>query len=495
MFKYPYPKFKRSKSCNIVYALSSNTNDGLSVVQEQNINTDEGSSSVVKNLSFTSNKSNIENIKLEISNKQINDLKVKMATTPLDIFNNLRIPDAIKDLPTFNGNPRLLYDFLNNVQEILDIIPNTDNNYLKFITRAIRNKIVCEANEVLNMYGTPVIWSEIRRNLILHYSDKRNETSLIRDLHVLKQSNETVENFYSKIIELFSTLTNFINIHETDVNVISAKHTLYQEMCLNTYLTGLKEPLGSTIRAMRPKSLAEAFSFSIQEQNTYYVRNTPKFNNTQNISHTPHNRTHNHPTPQNSSYRPFSQNFNNRSYNPNNYQSYNQSNNRSYNQNNYRSYIPNTQLNHSQQRLNSNANRPQQTQPFFNNRPIQQSQNPQQSRPMNHPTPMDTSSGNTNRYKPISHPNTQFFKSTGPFNFHSKELFKCENPEITDPDLENEYFEYEDDPDYPYINYQLDMSARNHYQNLDPPINDNFETNEIDEENFRKTASHQQSGS
>lgn len=44
-----------------------------------------------------------------------------------DIFSSLRIPDAIKDLPKFDGNPRLLYEFINNVEDILLHITGADN--------------------------------------------------------------------------------------------------------------------------------------------------------------------------------------------------------------------------------------------------------------------------------------------------------------------------------------------------------------------------------
>lgn len=85
-------------------------------------------------------------------------------TNTNDIFNSLRIPDAIKDLPKFDGNPRLLYEFLNNVEEILLYIRGTDNTpYGQILLRAIRNKVEGQANEVLNMYETPLICDEIKR--------------------------------------------------------------------------------------------------------------------------------------------------------------------------------------------------------------------------------------------------------------------------------------------------------------------------------------------
>jgi len=194
-------------------------------------------------------------------------------TNPLDIFNALKIPDAIKTLPTFDGNPRLLFEFINNVEEILSLVKDTDNTPQgRIFLRAIRNKIEGGANEVLNMYGTQLVWDEIKSNLILHYSDKRTETSLIRDLHKLQQNRNSIEHFYSEVIELLSTLMNNVRIHEKDENVIASKKELFSEMCLTAFLSGLREPLGSSIRAMRPKTLAEAFSFCIKEQNIFYSR-------------------------------------------------------------------------------------------------------------------------------------------------------------------------------------------------------------------------------
>lgn len=190
-------------------------------------------------------------------------------------LNSLKIPDAIKELPNFNGNQRLLFDFLNNVEEILSIIKNIQDTPLyKLWLRAIRNKIVGQANEVLDTNGTTLNWEEIKDNLISHYSDKRNETSLIRDLHSLKQNNSSIEQFYSSIIEIFSNLNNQINIHEFNDGVKLAKINLYGKMCLNVFLTGLREPIGSVVLARNPLILQNAFEFCIAEQNIHYSRNT-----------------------------------------------------------------------------------------------------------------------------------------------------------------------------------------------------------------------------
>lgn len=65
-------------------------------------------------------------------------------------------------------------------------------------------------------------------------------------------------------------MNNNLYIHESDQNVFSEKKNLFEEMCLKTFLSGIREPLGSNIRGMRPKTLAEAFTNCIQEQNKFY---------------------------------------------------------------------------------------------------------------------------------------------------------------------------------------------------------------------------------
>lgn len=206
-------------------------------------------------------------------------LKIKMttpsssATTPVvEMLNALKIPDGIKTLPTFEGNPKLLFDFIQNVEEILEIVKELENSPVyKFWLRAIRNKVVGQANEVLNTYGTNLVWKEIRENLISHYSDKRSETILIKDLYGLVQNN-TIEGFYSQIIEINANLTNQLNIHEENSVVVKSKSILYAEMCLQVFLTGLIEPMGSIIRARNPSSLKEAFAYCICEQNINYAK-------------------------------------------------------------------------------------------------------------------------------------------------------------------------------------------------------------------------------
>lgn len=334
----------------------------------------------------------------------------------IDIFNSLRIPDAVKDLPKFDGNQRLLFEFISNVEEILHLAKDADNTVQgRILLRAIRNKIEGQANEVLNMYGTTLNWDEIKTNLICHYADKRTETSLIKDLHSLRQNNKPAETFYSEILEIQAALANNLSIHETEKSVVLAKRNLFAEMCLNSFLSGLREPMGSTIRAMRPESLPEALDYCIREQNINYIRfNKPNWRpNNQNISYFRNqpNQTFIRPKYINSSYQPRRDfQFSTHPYQSNNY-----------NFNRHPSWNQTQRPNEHFQNRNFNQR--------FDNTSGQT--NIRQSRP----EPMDTNSGltkfesNTHKFK--TSPSTQFSKISNRFEMNNINEFRT--PRNTNP--------------------------------------------------------------
>lgn len=278
--------------------------------------------------------------------------------TPNEIFEMLRIPDAVELIPEFNGTSGQLHSFISLVDHIIAMIPSSgDANREYIISSAIRNKIKGPANNVLNVYGTSCEWKEIKRNLITHYSDKRNEILLIRDLHHLKQTSETIDQFHSKIIELLSSLNDHSILHESNDEARRSKQSFYKELCLDAFLVGLKEPFGSTIRAMRPVDLDDALSKCTEEQYIYYLRNTS-------IGHQPPQKI-----PYKQNYNNDNNSFSRRHNNNNNNNLQDRPNNKNYNQNNRNNYN-NSNNNNLQYRPNNNGfhSKPNHNNGFQNNR-------------------------------------------------------------------------------------------------------------------------------
>lgn len=311
-----------------------------------------------------------------------------------------------------------------------------------------------------------------------------------------------MEGFYSEIIELLATMTNHVQIHEVDPNVVKAKRELFTEMCLNTFLSGLREPLGSTVRAMKPDSLAVAFSYCIKEQNIFYTKSdnntrilasnkivTPKISNfdlfnqrTKTSQNTPHPQF-NIPTPQRqfnlNSANPMARNM--PFSNP-----YPRLQNNPFQQNRNLFSVP---------RVNSSPQFPQQNNVFArpNNTPLPK------------PEPMDVSSGNTHlrqrtafSQQPNRSVQTNSFQSN-PGNtprLTSKELFNIST--TTEP---NEIPPVESQENFQQLDQYYDYYQNNDYENLESfqaNNNDYYShystpnsqiSNEIDDTNFPVTAS------
>lgn len=374
----------------------------------------------------------------------------------------LRIPDAIKDIPPFNGNKTDLSNFIGQVDDVLTILKPAfeQQAQAKVLLRAIRNKIVGNANDVLIMYNTKVDWPSIKQNLINHFADKRDETSLIRDLHNIAQRGDTVEVFFAKILEVINALKNWVELNTlNNPEEVIKKCQWYDEMGLAAFISNLRDPLGSMVRAMRPTDLPTARLYCLKEQNITYVRN----------------RTFGHSNPTILNTRP--------TLPPKPIVSYNQ-----------KLLYPRQPV----QNFNPLRNQNQ----YFNHRPFTQN-NPNlivkqgnlPPKPLPKPEPMDTSS-NMDRYKqptynrpqqfqqrqynPVNQPYR--FNSYGPQRVQTRELFNiATNPYQSE--FDNEMNQYDQEYDQ-YFEENYQEIDNNHEQYQIDDVEENNPIVEIEDSDF-----------
>lgn len=206
-----------------------------------------------------------------------NNLNRGQQLTPAEsVLKSLQTPQILRDLPSFDGNPVKLHSFIRAIDNLIPIIDSVRGTNMHIIwIQAIRSKIVGDADNVLELYGTNLSWDEIKSNLITHYSDRRDEISLTRDLFGVCQTG-SVEDFYGKISHIVSLLVNLLNINENNPQVKSAKNLFYQQMGLKVFLSGLKDPLGPIIRAQAPRNMKEALRLCLEEKNYHFGKYTPK---------------------------------------------------------------------------------------------------------------------------------------------------------------------------------------------------------------------------
>lgn len=183
------------------------------------------------------------------------------------ILKAMQTPQAIRELPQFDGNPVKLHCFIRAVENLLPFLEALqDTPFEKVWLQSIRAKIVGDADQVLEIYGTPLEWGEIKANLIAYYNDKRDAVTLTREMFQLQQ-NGSIEEFYGAVHGVLSLIINHTNISTDDLNLRADRIKTHQENALQVFLAGLKEPIGGNVRARQPKKLKEAFDASIEERN------------------------------------------------------------------------------------------------------------------------------------------------------------------------------------------------------------------------------------
>lgn len=322
-------------------------------------------------------------------------------------------PEYLNCIPQFDGSPNDLGRYLSVCQSVIDTFykaqqPESFQNV--YLLNCIIGKLTGNAKLVLGTQNVST-WGELKAILNRHFADQRDEACLNRDLVMLRQQgNENPEQFYDRILHILNLLCSYTDAHEATEQARTLKKNLYNELALKTFLSGLKEPLGTNIRCMRPQDLPQALQFVNEESNIHYLRssnNTPRPNNRL-FNQFPRNRPQ--PNIRNNQFlRPSYNSFNPQGGFP-------RSNYNPFHQARYFS-PPNFQNNST-----------------FNNRPPTNVFRPNQNRPLPKPTPMSMSTrqtgrtfrsnnnnfGNTNNYQNPNHSNRNQNQSP---NFTFEELY------------------------------------------------------------------------
>lgn len=227
----------------------------------ENLSLQEVSETAQNNINNTENALSVQNNNTSDLNLQI----VDMAQFK---------PEYLNCVPNFSGDPNELNEFLSTASSIIDTFYDhqNPNNFLNtYIVKSIQNKLTGNAKVAINIQ-TCKTWDDLKSALTRNFSDQRDEVCLIRDLVLSKQSNESPLQYFEKCIHMLNLLCLYVVAHETEATSLDAKKALYNKLALKTFLAGLREPLGSSIRAMRPATMHEALQYINEENNIRYCQ-------------------------------------------------------------------------------------------------------------------------------------------------------------------------------------------------------------------------------
>lgn len=382
-------------------------------------------------------------------------------------------------VPTFDGNPNDLNRYLSTCDSIItNFYDHTNPNKFEniYLINCLIGKLAGTAKIVVNIQNVTT-WNDLKATLQRNFADQRDEACLNRDLVMLRQQpNERPNEYYDKILHILNLLCSYVDSHEDTIAAKALKRNLYSELALKTFLSGLREPLGTNIRCMRPNSLAEALQFVTQEYNNQYfqnsVRNTiskpgiPKHNFNANNFPQPKFVTHS-----NNTSNDFFRRQNIFPSQPINIQP---------RQNMPpQKFFTNSQVFGRPQNQNRNVFRPNQQSNFPKGTPMSISTRQTSNNLKSYPPNMSMTRNNNSPNMPsTSRPN--FFAQTQPRNFISEELY---NTEVDQFDLPEGYSEgTEQYYDSNYVTAECPDPPQ--YQNCEPEV-------EIDQEDTPENFSSQ----
>lgn len=369
---------------------------------------------------------------------------LEMAPPALDIKN-------LSIIPNFNGNPNKLYRFIEASEAILTHYFDTDNaaNFQNvLLLNGILNKLEGRAEEVVAISGSSSNWNGIKDTLIQNFGDQRDENCLNQDLVNLRQKpNETPSQFHERVTHLLNTICNYVDL-KCDVRQRNSKRDFFRKQALKTFLAGLREPLGSTIRAMRPDDLTQALQYITEEDNIRYYQRSQTFT-TPTVPKKPDTHT-----------------FNN-SPNVLNNQQFNRSptgfnNQRNFQQPQFRPpppYFSNQVMNQFPRGpINYQKYSNQQQQKFLTNSQV-------------FGKPQNVWKPNPNVQKHIPKPTPMSGISSRPFQMHNTELFE-NSPSCSYPTQESDYQNFDNRCCQEEYSYLQETPSEEEYQNTPEEYND-----------------------
>ncbi|XP_046810943.1 uncharacterized protein LOC124420804 [Lucilia cuprina] len=215
----------------------------------------------------------------------LDDSPLQRPRTESDLKDISRLPDSVKELRSFEGNPTQYISWVHSVETVLkDFVIVKEKPIYRAILQSVRQKIIGAADTALISYNVfDSDWAEIKRILSLHYADKRDVQTLEHQLNQLSQGSSTVDEFYSTINRQLSLIINKLKTESYSVEIIRALVETYRNRSLDIFIRGLMPELSRMIIIQRPTTLPEAYSACLELQNLT-MRNNILYTKAQDLS-------------------------------------------------------------------------------------------------------------------------------------------------------------------------------------------------------------------
>lgn len=192
-----------------------------------------------------------------------------------------KIPDPIKMLPTYEGDPKTLNHWIRISEAVLGTYDNIrlENPAIFNIwVLAVRQKIIGKANEALVSRNINVEWPLIRGTLIEYFGDRRDLSTLSSQIPYLRQGKKSLDEYYKETTELTANINTKVALDARfpEAMQINAVMTFVRDLTKSAFIDGLNEPFNLTVRSFRPETLEAAKSAA--EEQIQSIQRSKSFN-------------------------------------------------------------------------------------------------------------------------------------------------------------------------------------------------------------------------
>lgn len=206
---------------------------------------------------------------LEQEKEEVAVANLQAPATEDDLKEISKLPDAVKELQSFDGNPTRYLSWINNVENILKDYEIVKHKPIyRAILRSIRQKIRGSADTALisyNIYSED--WTQIKRCLSLHYADKRDVRTLEHQLSRMVQKNMNADEFYANVNHQLSLIINKIKTEDYSQETVNVLVESYRNRALDVFIRGLNGDLSKMLMIQKPQTLPEAYASCLEVQN------------------------------------------------------------------------------------------------------------------------------------------------------------------------------------------------------------------------------------
>lgn len=194
---------------------------------------------------------------------------VRVTETPLvgprtesDLKDISRLPDCVKELQVFDGNPTQYVSRIHTVEGILqDFKIVRGKPIYRAILQHIRQKIRGNADTALISYNIFADdWEAMKKCLSLHYADKRDIRTLEHQLNQLAQKGSKLDEFYATVNHQFSLLINKIKTETYSQETVNALVETYRNRALDVFIRGLNGDLSRMLIVQKPRTFPDPCS-------------------------------------------------------------------------------------------------------------------------------------------------------------------------------------------------------------------------------------------